>query len=498
MSQNQINAAIYSINPVTSLPYPSQYMQVADGQGNRVWQDVFVTISTQAGPGAGSIGYLPSSFLRVYGAASSLSTVVATSYSTLSTMIGEGGIPGSITTYQLQSTVSWVQDTAQYVSSGQLVSTMTPFFNGSLSFMSNIQSTVNGLGSARYISSASFQSTSVGGYRNDLSTMVGLGTFGYVSSLSLQSTVQHLGQASYISSLALTSTVTGLLYPGTSPGGSLGVVVTGSSDPPFQNFATLTGQYLTNARYLSQSNAPSFGVVIGTDLPSTTLGLISSLGSYRYVSTATLLSTSAGIQAAKQNIFIDRAGNMNITNSQVYISSVGAITFLSSFVESSILYKGGNGLTGGTVSNNSNISFSTVNLQFDAFSSFIVASSKITVEVFPTFQFDTLTTGSIASRVYQMSTCIQYGTTTLPLLQHTTLVAGTTAQSGYSNFFQQPIKFTIPGASIVANYAHPYVLYHTVLGGLSYQTNVGFFSQDVNTFFASTNSYFLTVQNLSF
>ena len=216
------------------------------------------------------------------------------------------------------------------------------------------------------------------------------------------------------------------------------------------------------------------------------------------MSTATLLSTSAGIQAAKQNIFIDRAGNMNVTNSQVFISSVGAITFLSSFVESSILYKGGNGLIGGIVSNNSNISFSTVNLQFDAFSSFIVASSKITVEVFPTFQFDTLTTGSITSRVYQMSTFIQYGATSLPLLQHTTLVAGTTANDGYSNFFQQPIKFTIPGASIVGTYAHPYVLYHTVLGGLSYQTNVGFRSQSVNSFFASTNSYFLTVQNLSF
>ena len=498
MSQNQINAAIYSINPVTSVPYPAEYMQVADGQGNRVWQDVFTTISTQAGPGAGSIGYLPSSFLRVYGAASSLSTIIATSYSTLSTMIGAGGIPGSITTYQLQSTVTWVQNTAEYVSSGQLVSSMTPFFNGSLSFMSNIQSTVNGLGSAKYISSAAFQSTSVGGYKNDLSTMIGLGTYGYISSLSLQSTVQNLGQASYISSLALTSTVTGLLYPGTSPGGSLGVVVTGSSDPPFQNFNTIVGQYLTNANYISRTNAPTYGVVIGTDLPSTTLGLISSLGLYGYVSTGTLLSTSAGIQAAKQNIYIDRAGNMNVTNSQVFISSVGAITFLSSFVESSILYKGGNGLIGGTVSNNSNICFSTVNLQFDAFSSFIVASSKITVEVFPTFQFDTLTTGSIASHTYQMSTCIQYGTTTLPILQHTTLVAGTTAHDGYSNFFQQPIKFTIPGASIVANYTNPYVLYHTVLGGLSYQTNVGFRSQSVNTFFASTNSYFLTVQNLSF
>jgi len=472
-------------------------MQVADGNGTRVWQDVFQTISSQSGQAGGGIGYLPSSFNRIYGVASSLSTIIATSYSTLSTQIGRGGIPGSITGPQLQSTFSWIQNDSTYISSGQLVSSMTPFLNGSLSFMSNIQSTVIGLGSARYISSPTLLSTSAGIMTQGRSTVAGLGTFGYVSSLSLQSTIRNLGLLSYISSPALISSMTGLLYPPNVAGGSLGVIVTGSSDPPFVNFNTLISQYLTSTNYFNQANAGSYGVVYGVSLPSTTSGLINSLGSLNYVSTATLLSTSQGIQAAKQNIYIDRSGGTNIYNSQVYISSVGAITFLSSFVESSIVYKGQNGPITGSVANNSNLTFSTANLQFDVFSSLITSSSRITIEFHPTFQFDTLTSGSIVSGLYPMTTYIQYGNTYLSTFSETR-VAGTASQNGYSNFFQRPIKMSIPASQVLGAYANPYVLTHSMPGSISYQTNIGFRSPSMTVFYASTNSYFLTIQNLSF
>ena len=497
MSSNLIQQAIFSINPITGVPYPADSLQVADGEGARRWQDVFQTISSQSATIGAGIGYLPSTFNRIYGIASSISTIIATSYSTLSTQIGEGGIPGSITTYQLQSTVTWVQTQSKYVSTADLVSSMTPFLNGSLSFMSNIQSTVVGLGTARYVSTATLQSTAVGINSHRVSTVTGLGSIGYISSLSLQSTVQNLGLASYISSSALVSTVTGLLYPATTAGGSLGVVVTGSSDPPYINLNTAVNTYLGTNNYFNQSNANSYGLVYGISLPSTTLGLISSLGTIGYVSTATLQSTSHGIQAAKQNIFIDRSGAMNIFNSVVSISSVAAITFLSSFVESSIIYKGQNGLMQGTVTNNSNLSFSTANLQLDVFSSLITSNSRIIFELHPTIQFDSLTTGAITSASYPMTTYLQYGNTWLSTT-HQTQVAGSFAQNGYSNFFQRSIKMSVPGSSILGNYQHPYVLYHSLPGAISYQTNIGFRSQGMNAFFASTNSYFLTVQNLSF
>jgi hypothetical protein len=488
--------AIYSINPYTGQPYAKDTLQVADGQGTRNWQDVFQTISSQSGTIGAGIGYLPSTILRILGAASSISTVVATSYSTLSTQIGEGGIPGSITTYQLQSTVTWIQKQSKYISTADLTSSMTPFLNGSLSFMSNIQSTVIGLGSARYVSTPTLQSTIVGTNNQQYSTIAGLGSYGYTSTQSLQSTVQNLGLANYISSSALTSTVTGLLYPPAS-GGSLGIVVTGSQDPPYVNFANATNQYLISTNYFNQSNAYLYGVVYGNSLPSTTSGLISSLGTYGYVSTATMLSTSQGIQAAKQNIYIDRSGATNIYASQVYISSVNAITFLSTFIESSIVYKGQNGNITGTVTNNSNLSFSTANLQLDVFSSIITAQSRITLEIFPNLQFDTMTTGALTSYAFPMSTYIQYGNAWLSTV-HQTQVAGITAQNGYSNFFQHPIKMSIPGSSVVGNYQNPYVLYHSLPGAISYQVNIGFKSTGINAFFASTNSYFLTIQNLSF
>jgi len=496
MSQTLEQQLLYSINPLTNQPYPANSFQVADGQGTRVWQDIFTTISSQSAAIGSAIGYLPSSFLQIYGASSSISTVLATSYSTLSSQIGLGGIPGSITGFQLQSTVRWIQGPAKYISTGDLVSTMNPFFNGSLSYMSNIQSTVNGLGTIRYVSTATLQSTSAGLMGQQRSTVTGLGTYGYISSLSLQSTFQGLG-TNYVSTSGLASSITGLLYPASVPGGSLGIVVTGSTDPPFMNYNNLTQDYLLSTNYFSQTNAPFYGVVYGSNLPSTTCGLISSLGTYGYVSTATLLSTSSGIQAAKQNIYIDRAGSMSIYGSQVSISSVQAITFLSSFVNSTITYKGQNGLMTGQTTNNSNLSFSTMNLQFDAFSSLITSNSRITVEVYPTFQFDTITNGAVKSVAIPMYTYIQYGTSFLSS-QHETQVAGVQSGNGFSNFYQQPIKMSIPGTQVLGAYSNPYVFHHVLPGGISYLTNTGFRSPSLNTYFASTNSYFLTVQNLSF
>ena len=495
--EQQIQSLLFSVNSNTGLPYARNLLEVADGQGTRVWQDVFQTISTQSVISNSPIGYLPSTFLQIYGAASSISTIVATSYSTLSTQIGQGGIPGSITGYQLQSTVRWVQGGSKYISTADLVSTMTPFFNGSLSYMSNIQSTVIGLGSAGYLSSPTLYSTVTGITGRQISTTTGLGSAGYVSSLSLESTFRNLGSAGYVSSLSLQSTLNGLIYPGSVAGGNLGVVVSGGTDPSLVQFDTIVNNYLTSNNYFNETNAAFYNVAFGSNIPSTTLGLISSLGSLGYVSTPTLLSTSQGILAAKQNIFIDRAGGMSIYGSQVYISSVAAITFLSSFVDSTITYKGANGNITGITTNNTDLGFSTVNLQLDKFSSFITPQSRITVEVYPTFQFDSITSGAPNSVIFPMSTFVQYGNSYLNCI-HETKVAGVNATNGYSNIFQQPLKISIPGSNVAGLYENPYTLTHFLPNAISYNTNIGFRSERVNTFFASTNSYFLTVQNLSF
>jgi hypothetical protein len=160
-------------------------------------------------------------------------------------------------------------------------------------------------------------------------------------------------------------------------------------------------------------------------------------------------------------------------------------------------YQGQNGLITGTTTNNSNLSFSTVNLQLDRFSSLITANSRITAEIYPTFQFDTLTAGALTSKALPMSTFIQYSTIYLSTF-HQTQVPAMASANGYSNFYQQPIKISIPGTQVLGAYQNPYVLNHVMPGAISYQTNTGFRSGDVTAFFASTNSYFLTIQNLSF
>jgi hypothetical protein len=108
------------------------------------------------------------------------------------------GTANYISSTQLFSTVEGL-GTANYISSTQLTSTVTGL--GTANYISSTQltSTVGGLGTANYISSTQLTST-VGG----------LGTANYISSTQLTSTVEGLGTATYISSTQLTSTVAGL------------------------------------------------------------------------------------------------------------------------------------------------------------------------------------------------------------------------------------------------------------------------------------------------
>ncbi len=496
-AEQQLQELLFTLNPSTNLPYPADLLQVANGQGTRRWQTVFDTISSQSATDGAPLGYLPSTIFGISNDTSTFSSIVATSYSTLSTQIGEGGIPGSITTLQLQSTVSWIQGPARYVSTGDLVSTITPFLNGDLSYTSTLQSSIVGLGSIGYVSSLSLQSTTTALTHDIAAAQTAAGSLGYVSSLSLQSTTRGLAQAGYVSTATLQSSIVGMLYPFGEPGGSLGVVVTGTVNPPFQNFTNLLSTAYSTSFALTSTNAASFGVVFRQGLVSTTTALVSSLGTYGYVSTATLLSTSRGILDATQNIFIDRSGSLSIYNSQVYISTAGTITFLSSFVNSTLTYQGENGAITGLQTGNSNLSFSSATLALDRFSSLITPTSRITAELYPNFFFDPITEGADASRTFTMTTALQYGSTWLSSV-HTTKVMGHSAVAGFSNVYQQPIKMNWEGPQIVDNYDEPYVLYHSLPGALSYNLNVGFRDSNLSIFYGSTNSVFLSIQNLTF
>ena len=158
---------------------------------------------------------------------------------------------------------------------------------------SNLLSTVQGLGTASYVSSPSLTSS-----------IQGLGVTGYVSSLSLVSTVAGLGKSSYISSLSLTSTTVGLgsinyvstasLVSTTAGLGAAGYVSTLSLTSSM--VSTVAG--LGTTSYVSSLSLTSTAAGLGNSGYVSSLSLVSTvagLGTTGYVSSLSLVSTVAGL-----------------------------------------------------------------------------------------------------------------------------------------------------------------------------------------------------------
>ncbi len=124
----------------------------------------------------------------------------------------------NLSTLYVADTISSVSTFVDYISAGIGVFNFISVADFYVSSINNqavltpvdLISTVDGLGTAGYVSSFSLFSTTTGIEQQINSTVTGLGTAGYISSLSLNSTVIGLGTAGYVSSLSLNSTVVGL------------------------------------------------------------------------------------------------------------------------------------------------------------------------------------------------------------------------------------------------------------------------------------------------
>jgi hypothetical protein len=349
-------------------------------------------------------------------------------------------LPGSVPTSQFTSTVTGL-GSANYISSSQLISTVTGL--GSIGYVS----TIDNLGTVGYISTSQLNSTVTGlgtlGYISGglTSSLIGLGTLGYVSSSQLISTVTGLGTAGYVSSASLYSTVRGL--------GTTG--------------------------YISSSQ-----------LMSTVRGL----GSLGYVSLATL-STTVG---QRLNVFFNTTNTLSINgnNNVVSISSMNAPFFFSSIFNSSITYKGNNGSLGATISND-DFYISTLNTQLDSFSSFINSRTKLTLDIYPNILFPNINTNGV-SRTFTVSSFLQYGGTPIYNPIHQTWLYG--INNSASNMFSPSMRLNVSGSVINSNYLQPYVLVHRIINANFTAPNT-FSNSNVNIFFDSTTSYYLTIQNLT-
>jgi hypothetical protein len=490
--------SLFALDPTTGQPISTNFVLTTDGIGGLVWLNPFDNLST-AGAASGVVGYLPSTLSTLFANDVFFSTAISTFSTTMTTqflsattslynLIQAGGIQptafistveglgtaGYVSSTQLASTTDFLLDPVRYISSGNLISTVAGINAGSLfATQENLTSSLVGAGTFGYVSSTQLASTVEGLGTSDYistpslaSTLVGLGSFGYVSSATFLSGLAGLGSGGYISSATFQSTLDGL--------GTAGFI---SSPTLISSLAALgTSGYISSA-----------------SLQSTVEGL----GTSGYVSSTQLASTVAFLQDTLSNqIQIDRApGSVNIYNSVVNICTAGAVFYISSFLFSSLTYEGTNGSVIAW-SNANDIYFSTAVVRFDNFSSFITSNSRVTLDIYPTFAFPELNTGALAYGLFPISTFLTYGSNLLSTTTVTGTLVANSKTAGFTNFYQQALKMQIQGSVLSDNYSNQYILNHYMPNSLTNLTFPGLKSNNVFVQYSSTNSLFVSVQNL--
>ncbi len=459
---------LFALDPDTNMPISTNFVLTTDGIGGLVWQNPFDNLSTA---GAG-LGYLPSTIESLRSNVSSMSSILPalqSGLSSLSTALGQAYISTGIYTFQLTSTVEGLA-TSGYVSTSQLASTVQGLASASYISSPQLVSTVAWFQDpSRYVSTGALVSTTAGlmPYGQLVSTVQGLGTMGYISSLSLTS--------------SLTSTVSGL------------------STTIFSTFySTLVPQFISPLQLTSSiSSLATLGYVSSSQLASTVAWLTDPS---RYVSSGNVVSSIAALSTSLQNTYyIDNGGNFNILGGTVIVSSVQSVVFLSTFVLSSLTYKGTNGIITPVrypdATTGNHMFFSSATLSLDTFSSFITSRSRVNLELYPTFVFPRLNTGATAYSLINMSTLVAYSNTYLPTVASSWVYAGNQT-IGFGNVYQQPIQLQIPGSILQSNFTSEYRIVHNLVSSVTSNLAPGFVNTDIEIQFGSTNSVFLSIQNL--
>jgi hypothetical protein len=385
------------------------------------------------------IGYLPST---INGFSNSIIN--------LSTLVVNSAIPGSIAGPQLYSTANGL---------------------GSLGFVSSSQltSSLQGLGSLGYLSTSGVQqivTTTLNSFYQyaSISTSVGLGTLGYVSSAQMASTVSGLSNAGYINYPNLRSTITSL--------GTFGYLSSLSLQSTYNSLKSLT-QTVQNST-------------------------LQGLGSYGYISSLSLQSTITNILRVVQ---VNAAGSIVINSgANVYISTLGSIAYTSNFYNSSITYRGTNGLTTASTTGN-DFFFSTAALQLEGFSNYINSNTQFTADIYPNFLFCPAYPRNVPQTLLlPMSTFLSYQGHPILSTTITSLLILNSFNDGQSNYFQAPLRMRFSGQQIninSSNYVEEYVLHHRIPSAYANGLTPGLANSNILIYMASTNSVYLTIQNTS-
>ena len=449
---------------------------------------------TSTSQGLGTLGYISSAALR-----SSLT-------STVQGLGSAGYVSTSFMTNYVTSAVANAGTSGNYVS----VPTLTLTLN----------TKVAGLGTQGYVSTSYLVDYVTNALNN-------VGTSGnYVSTptldLALTSTTSYIFDSErYVSTGALTSTTIGILATATS-GIAVGTLNTAlastvaglgsGGDNGYISSLTLKTTLTSTVAGLGSggNNGYISSLTLNKALTSTVAGLGSG-GINGYISTLSLQSTTQTLTdmiMGGTTVTVDRAGNLIIQGGTINVGNMtGSIIYLSTFIQSSVTYSGTNGTMSGTVlpdpNTGTDMMFSTCIIPFNTMSSFMNANSRINLDVFPTFAFNELNTASSRSLVTPISTFIQYGSlapsannSNLLKYVNTSFLIANSKTSGFSNYFQQQLRIQIPGSAVAGAFSNDYILYHYMPGALTINLDPGLKASSITVNYSSTNSVFISVQNL--
>ena len=256
------------------------------------------------------------------------------------------------------------------------------------------------------------------------------------------------------------------------------------------------------------STANLNGLVSTNFFDSQITSSLNGLGTAGYISSTQLQST---VVALKQSFFVVNTDSLYLIGSgnTLVVSSLRELVYLSSFIQSTVTYKGSNGnIAPQWNAGTQPISFTTANLQLDSFSTLITSRATVTIEVLGNFAFSPLGLAQSPVPIY-MSSFVQSGASgnsnylSSQMFQNmffpSNYNSGTAGglYGGISNYFSPSIKMSIPGSVIQSFYRNaPLVLGHYLPNAVTLATTQGFLNSNASVFFGSTNSVFISVQNV--
>ena len=511
-----------SINFIDTVTSVKQLVAVTNGvfkvNGASITGDVTTGNLTSTVIGLGTTGYLSSVVFNGVVSTANLSGFVSTA--NLAGLVSTANLSGLISTANLASLVSTANlaglissaNLNGLVSTANLANLVSTANLASLVSTANLENLVSTTNLIDLVSTANLQGLISTPFFNTgiTSSLIGLGNLGYLSSFQARELSTSLVQVSSIRFMDSTTTAPDagtisllhvssgqLLFNGgyTGSGGGAGVsqLVAGTGitlNPPVG-----TGAVTVTVNTTSLLNSPLTSTVIG-------------LGTTGYISSSQLQSS---VTALKQSFFVVNANTLYLQGSgnSLTVSSLGNIVYLSSFLQSTITYRGSNGtITPQWTAGTQPISFTTANLQLDSFSTLITSNAIVNIEVLGNFMFSPLALPQTPVQIY-MSSFVRSGVSGnnnyLSSQMFQTMFYPTNYNSGIagglygniSNYFAPKIKMSIPGSVVQNFYPNaPFVLGHYLPNAVTLTTTQGFLNSNTTVFFGSTNSVFISVQNM--